>query len=1539
MKEIYNRIRNLLPHQRELFLAALKQLGLELPELDNLSSGGSGLSPTMPAENRRYSCTPVQERMYSIWQANPGNTAYNIVNAWKFNQSLDKQVLIQAFDSLIQRHENLRTTFTVENGELRQVIHDPFPAPVSYRSAKDEEEARGIIAGEIKSFDYDQLPLFTILVIALPGQQEIVAGNFSHIILDGVSLSILLSEFISLCKGSALSSPVFQFRDHSEWQRKYLGSSDLEEAALFWEKRFKGHFPLLQLPVDSYAQPIADLQGEEVFIRLDKELSDKITHLCVRYDCTTFSILLSALYILLGRICQQEEIVVAVPFSGRRLPGSESILGMFVNTVALCANPAGHKQGIAFIKEVSELLSESYNYQDYPFERILERLNVARESGRPLLNVLMNSQDEAFPLEATSIGAMPFPLRRNTTTFDLAFFPSGRDGISLTCSYRSGLFKRSTVDLIIDHFVKLLQLMVERPELNLRDYRVVQPFLKDYNRRSSLPAERFVSVAASWSETAALFPDKIAVICGREQLSYKELDSQVNRLAAVIMEKISDPASGDRPPHIAILSGSHMGMVVCMLAAVRANVVFTPLDPSFPPGRLKYIVEDFNATWVLTEHANRELAKKILSQDQQGLIYLDETGKGEGRAYPVTAPEQAAFVLYTSGSSGVPKGVMHRHGSLSFYIASCISSLKIQPTDRLALLTTYAHAVGILDIFSTLTAGGSLYIYPFRDDFKRMPEWLESDQITIYHSVPTIFRQLLAISPANALYGSVRLVILGGEEVRSSDLSLFREHFSPEAEFVNFFGATEVMVVSFHFMSREERAERSSIPIAPAVDGVEIELTDDQGVPVGIFGIGELCFRSRYLSSGYCNLPERTAMSFTLSPMPGTDPSFFKSGDLGRLLPNGCIEYLGRKDRQVKLRGLRIDLSEIEVQLLKFAQVRMAVVDVIRNEKNNAEYLHAFYVSDEPIADKEFRDQLGSMVPSYMVPARFRWLTDLPLTQNGKVDRKELSKYGAMEAISRLPENEMEQLMSGLFHGVLALSEDRVVDIQENFFSLGGHSLKASLLCAQIRTLFNVEISVADVFENPTIRMLTEKVRQTSGGGFPGITRVGRKDHYPLSSAQKRIYFVHHLNEAVTTYNLPSFFSIKGSLHTERLRGAFAELIKRHESLRTSFVKIGSEPFQLIHDDVPFIIEDYSLSNPDDPAEWLSLMNAFIRPFELAKAPLLRVGLVNVSAEEHFLLTDLHHIIADGTSSEIMVDDIAALYAGEPLLPLDIQYKDYAFWHNELMENGSFRRQEKYWTERFTVHPPRLNLAASAVRPAEFTYRGNQFEFVIGKADTGRIKELCLRCGTTPYMAHLAILHILLYKYTGEATIVTGSTSFGRNIAGVERIIGLFVNALVIKNTIDGNDSFLSFMAAVRDTCISAYQHQDYPFDDLVSKIKLRRENSRNPLFDVCISFQNYQKSYGSIDGVDIQRITHHNGTTKFDLLFLIRELEDETVISIEYYTALFDNEYIGRMARGYRKIIDQVLGNPAITLNEVQLVDHFDLKDNFFPEVEFNLL
>jgi hypothetical protein len=544
-----------------------------------------------------------------------------------------------------------------------------------------------------------------------------------------------------------------------------------------------------------------------------------------------------------------------------------------------------------------------------------------------------------------------------------------------------------------------------------------------------------------------------------------------------------------------------------------------------------------------------------------------------------------------------------------------------------------------------------------------------------------------------------------------------------------------------------------------------------------------------------------------------------------------------------------------------------------------------------------------------------------------------------MEAISRLPENEMEQLMSGLFHGVLALSEDRVVDIQENFFSLGGHSLKASLLCAQIRTLFNVEISVADVFENPTIRMLTEKVRQTSGGGFPGITRVGRKDHYPLSSAQKRIYFVHHLNEAVTTYNLPSFFSIKGSLHTERLRGAFAELIKRHESLRTSFVKIGSEPFQLIHDDVPFIIEDYSLSNPDDPAEWLSLMNAFIRPFELAKAPLLRVGLVNVSAEEHFLLTDLHHIIADGTSSEIMVDDIAALYAGEPLLPLDIQYKDYAFWHNELMENGSFRRQEKYWTERFTVHPPRLNLAASAVRPAEFTYRGNQFEFVIGKADTGRIKELCLRCGTTPYMAHLAILHILLYKYTGEATIVTGSTSFGRNIAGVERIIGLFVNALVIKNTIDGNDSFLSFMAAVRDTCISAYQHQDYPFDDLVSKIKLRRENSRNPLFDVCISFQNYQKSYGSIDGVDIQRITHHNGTTKFDLLFLIRELEDETVISIEYYTALFDNEYIGRMARGYRKIIDQVLGNPAITLNEVQLVDHFDLKDNFFPEVEFNLL
>jgi amino acid adenylation domain-containing protein len=1554
MKDLFNRINNLSPDKRDLFFETLKKAGIDIPKMDQaLLQPAAGVSRPLPAD-RETPATAVQKRMYSISQAYPQSTAYNITNAWKISGLPERPVLEDIFYRLIERHEALRTSFRMKDEELMQVLHDPYPAPIRYKHVAGEEELRQAIADAIHPFECERLPLFTIVVISLPEDEQILLYNFSHIIADGISLNILLREFVQMLRGESLSEPVLQPRDIHRWQSGSWSGGLMREAEAFWMDQFQGKFSVLQLPVDFHEYKHDDFCGEEIGFGLDAGLSDMIRNVSARYDCSVFSVLLSAMSILLGRITQQQEVTIAVPFAGRRGQESANVVGMFVNTVALCTRPLPEKSAGALIRELSAVLLQAQTYQDYPFEELLGRLDMESNDGSPALRVLINSQNANAATSLSGLAATPFPVSRQTTTFDLAFFPSEGQTIKFTCSYRKRLFRRETIELIINAYQELLSLMVRDPDLMLREYRILIPSWESGNRlgmtektgKDDLPVPRTIlSLTAAFDKMVAAFPFKPAMVHGQEFITYAELDRRACELAWQLRERMKDLADNGRMAHVALLFDQGIGMVTGILAALKGGFPFVPLDPSFPFDRLRYMVEDFGVSVIVTDIRNGSLSGELLEGQP---VIVREDGRQEKRVLADPPADAIAFVLYTSGSSGVPKGVLQTHRAVAFYIDTCINELKIQSDDRLAFFSSYSHAVGILDILSVLLSGASLYIYALREEFQQIPGWLVRDRISIYHSVPTVFRQLLSDDSSLTRYPGIRLIILGGEEVRISDFELFCRFFGDgDSQFVNFFGATEVMVVSFHFLSKGSRQERSTIPIAPPVEGVRIQMRDAQGYDTGVFSTGEMVYVTEFMTRGYCNLQLTTHEAFSRWPGSVAGRADFASGDLGRLLPDGNIEYLGRKDLQVKLRGLRIDLSEIEVCLLKYPGVKAAVAEVLRYRDHDGEYLHVFYVAGIVLSQQELTAHLARLLPAYMVPTRLTRLESMPLTSTGKTDRKMLAVAAAGDAVVSLPRGRREMVLAILFRKVLKMPAGKEIDIDDNFFSLGGHSLRASLLISLIQKELGVHVNIQDIFAFPNVRTLAAKIGITGNKVFSGITGdkafsgiapVERRNYYSLSSAQKRIYINHYLNETGIGYNLPVFFVINGSLETERLEKAVAQLIRRHESLRTCFIRIKNEPFQMVLDEVSFSVEYHDLSPAGNETELARVINSFTRSFDLSRAPLMRIGVISLSATHHILLTDVHHIIADGTSTEIMIGDVATFYSGEVPAPLSLQYKDYAFWHNQRVREGKLREQEIFWLERFSgkVHP--LTIPTGRQRPAVFTGEGGRYECRLGIQRNEMSASLCRMAGCTPFMLHLAVLNVLLFKFSGEKDILIGSPSFGRNIPDVDNIIGLFVNPLVFRNTVDEKNSFSRWLDDVRNNCIEVYDNQDYPFDDLVKKLDLRRDVSRNPLFDVCMAFQNYNTASGRIEGLGFEPLRYHNGTAKFDLLFTLYEIEMDTLLTVEYYSAVFDQDFIVRMTECYLSILQQVALRPDITIKEIRLTDRHYEEDPFFPEMDFQI-
>ncbi|VBB05120.1 phosphopantetheine attachment site [Lucifera butyrica] len=1478
------------------------------------------------AEQEYYPVSPAQMRMFILNQFEAQDTVYNMPAAFMVEGRLDRNRFEQAVKELMARHESLRTSFALIDGEPMQTVHPEIDFSLGFlRTVR--ENIPDLIKNFVQPFDLGQAPLFRVTLAEAGPTSYIVLFDMHHIIADGVSMGILVKELAALYEGRELPALRIQYKDFSVWQKQLLASERLKQQEAYWLQTLSGELPVLNLPGDYPRPAVRSFEGDRFEMILDEEVTAGLNKLAAQSGTTLYMVLLAAYNVLLARYSGQEDIIVGTPIAGRPHADLENVIGMFVNTLALRNFPAGTKSFRDFLQEVKENALAAYEHQDYQFEELVDKLGTARTLNRnPLFDTMFTLQNvDIAPLSLGGLQFVPYELKNNTAKFDLTCQAVEQDRqLIITLEYYCKLFSRDMVERLAKHFSRILHCIAAQPQIELGAIELLsaaerQQILVDFNRtQAAYPQNR--TVVSLFEEQAAKAPENTAAALDLERLSYQELNGKANQLARQLRQK------GIKANHVVgILAERSPAMLVGLLGILKAGGAYLPIDPEYPADRVGYMLADSGATVLLTQ---RHLAGKAASF-AGATVDLDDSQLYNGdrtNLYLKQKPDDLVYVIYTSGSTGKPKGVEIEHASLVNLVTWHQRTYNIRATDRATLLAGPAFDAAVWEIWPYLTAGAGLYIpnQETRASLRGLIRWLRETGITASFMPTPLAEALLGEEwPADA---PLQALLTGGDQLHR------RPPRNLPFDLVNHYGPTESTVVATCAKVDPAGASDMLPSIGRPIDNTRIYIVgqNNQLQPVGV--AGELCIGGDGLARGYLNRPELTAEKFTANPfIPGE--RMYRTGDLARWLPDGSLEYLGRLDQQVKIRGFRVELGEIEAELVKHPAVKETVV-LAKDDGAGGKYLCAYILTSREVAVAELREHLSRVLPGYMVPAAFVELAAIPLTPNGKIDRNALPEpeagiHTGTEYVA--PANETEERMARLWQEVLGVER---VGMKDNFFELGGHSLKTITLAARIHKEFGVEVALTDLFKAPTIQELVRNMAGAAATDYGAIEAAPKQEYYPVSSAQKRMFILSQLENNDTAYNMSAALQVEGPLDERRFDAAWQKLMQRHETLRTSFEFAGGEPVQRVHPAVEFIIERLQGAENELP----EIMQAFVHPFDLSQAPLLRVGLLKLDKDRHVLFFDMHHIISDGVSMGILIKELAGLYEEKELPALKIQYKDFALWQNRQFRGEILKKQEAYWLQAFAGELPELNLPADYPRPAVRSFAGDRVTLTLGGELTAELNKLAGQTGTTLYMVLLAAYNVLLAKHSGQEELIVGTPIAGRPHADLENLIGVFVNTLALRNYPAGNKTFQAFLQEVKNQALAAYEHQDYPFEELVEKLNLARELNRNPLFDTMFALQNIDMAPLAMGDLQFAPCELANKTAKFDLTLYAAAADNGLELMLEYYTELFTAQTAMRLLEDYCKILAAVTQNKDILIKTIALEKQPNKRKRIQSDWNFNL-
>ncbi|MBL4965178.1 non-ribosomal peptide synthetase [Bacillus halotolerans] len=1485
--------------------------------------------PMKAAEKKAYYPTSsAQQRVYFLHQIEPDQLAQNMFGQISIIGQYDEQALISSLQQVMQRHEAFRTYFDIIDGEIVQKLENEVDFNVHVRTmSRDEFDTYA--DRFVKPFRLEQAPLVRAELIKIDNEQAELLIDMHHIISDGYSINILTNELLALYHRKPLPDIEFEYKDFTEWQNQWLNEDAMKQQETYWLEQFEDEIPVLQLPTDGSKAAERSSEGQRVTCSLQPDVIRSLQDLAKKTETTLYTVLLAAYKVLLHKYTGQEDMVVGTPASGRNHPDIENIIGIFIQTVGIRTKPRANRTFTDYLEEVKRQTLNAFENQDYPFDKLVEKLKVQRETtGKSLFNTMFVFQNIEF--HEIRHNECTFKVRERNpgvSLYDLMLtVEDAGQQIELHFDFKPGQFEKDTIEQITRHYTSILNSLAKQPEMMLSSIPMLsetelQQLLTEFNdTKTPYPHNEMVS---RWFEVQAdQRPDHDAVIFGNERYTYRQLNERANQLARTLRTK---GVQADQ--FVAIISPHCIELIVGILAVLKSGGAYVPIDPQYPEDRIQYMLSDSRTEIVLTQ-------RRLLDQlpyDGDVVLLDAENSYHEDRSNLdlFSNTHDLAYMIYTSGSTGNPKGVLIEHQGLANYIWWAKEVYVRGEKTNFPLYSSISFDLTVTSIFTPLVTGNTIIIYDGEDKSEVLSAIMRDSRIDIIKLTPAHLHVLKEMNVADGT--AIRKMIVGGENLSTRLAKSVSEQFKGRLDIFNEYGPTETVVGCMIYRYDAKRDKREFVPIGTPAANTDIYVADANKnlVPIGV--IGEMYISGPGVARGYWNRPDLTAEKFVENPyIPGA--KMYKSGDLAKRLRDGNLVYVGRIDEQVKIRGHRIELGEIEAALHNVEAVQKAAVTV-REEEDGLKQLCAYYVSEKSIPAAQLREQLSLELPNYMVPSYFVRLEHMPLTSNGKINRKvlpapEASLQQTAEYVP--PGNEVESKLTDLWKEVLGISH---AGIKHNFFDLGGNSIRAAALAARIHKELDVNLSLKDIFKFPTIEQLADKALHMEKNRYAPIPAAKEMPYYPVSSAQRRMYLLSHAEGGELTYNMTGAMSVEGTVDPARLNAAFQKLIERHEALRTSFELYEGEPAQRIHQTVEFTIEQIQASEEEAEARVLD----FIQSFDLAKPPLMRAGLIELEPSRHVLVVDMHHIISDGVSVNILMKDLSRLYEGYELDPLPVQYKDYAVWQQSDIQKRSIKSQEAYWVDQFRDDIPVLDMPADYERPAIRDYEGESFEFVIPEHLKQRLRQMEENTGATLYMILLAAYTVLLSKYSGQEDIVVGTPSAGRTHLDVEAVVGMFVNTLVIRNHPAGRKTFDAYLNEVKENMLNAYKNQDYPLEELIQDLQLSKDPSRNPLFDTMFVLQNLDHAELTFDSLELKPYQFHHPVAKFDLTLSIQADQDNYHGLFEYSKKLFKKSRIEALSNDYLHILSVILEQPSILIEQIELSGSNEEEENMLDSIQLN--
>jgi amino acid adenylation domain-containing protein len=1495
-----------------------------------------------------YPLSPMQQGMLFHSLLAPESGMYFEQTRWTLHGSLEIGAFREAWVRVMQRHPSLRTAFLWEGvDEPLQIVFKQVNLPLQ------AEDWRGVPAQEMddrleeyvrhdreRGFALSEPPLLRLALLQTGEEEFQFVLSFQHLLLDGWSLPVLVGEILSLYEGLRTGAdtrlpPARPYREYISWIR----GQDMAEAERYWKDLLEGFSaPTPLLGVNGLQQ-----EPHREDYRILKDLLSSETSLALRNlareQVTLNTIVQGAWSFLLGRYGGVDDVLFGATVSGRPpdLPGAETIVGLCINTLPVRVRVPSATSVISWLRDIQSRQGESRLFEYVPLVDIHGWSDIPNSI--PMFESILvfeNYPRESIPKKDASHIRIEQRNAFARTNYPVTVVVSPGDVIGLELAYDSRSIDGRLAEGLLRHFRNVLEQFAADPNKTVAEVSLLTPeeehlVVHDWNATAApFPSDRCVHelIAAQAVQT----PDEPAVLAGETSLTYAELNRKANQVAHHLMSR-----GVSCETRVGVCIERSPEMIVALIGVLKSGAAYLPLDPDTPPQRMEYMLTDSHADILVTQ----DLLRDRFHDSGATIICIDTdwhtiSGENDQDPVPVAVGENAAYVIYTSGSTGRPKGVAVPHRGLVNHAVFTVKALGLSVGERVMQFLSISFDAAAEEVYPTLISGGALVLLdePYRMSGRELLTHAEESGVSVLHLPVAYWHQM--VSDLDASGGKaprcLKTLVVGGESPSPEKLQRWVDLTEGRVAFINAYGPTETTVAATMYKvedpARLVEEGISGIPIGKPIPNVQVYLLDSDFRPVPVGAVGNLFIGGVGVARGYLDRPDATAEKFVPHPLgdvPGT--RLYDTGDLARYLPDGNIEFLGRRDNQVKVRGFRIELGEIESKLHEHPDVAEAAVVVHDGEPGERQLVA--YVTPRPDSTLEptgLREFLRSELPDYMIPGAILVLKEFPLTSTGKLDRRALpapeESVREEEDVRGVLRTPTEEMLADIWKSILGV---RRVHSSDNFFDLGGHSLRATQMLSRINDIFAVDLPLRTVFDSPSLSALARAIDSVrlgvNEGSAPSLEPVSRDQDLPLSFAQQRLWFIDQFSPGGSFYNIASAYRLTGSLSVPVLENTLNEIVRRHEVLRTHFRAIGGKPVQVIRPFEPMrlSIQDLTGSGEEEREQSLTtlLREEASQPFDLKEGPLFRVTLIRLRNDEHVIAFTVHHIVADGWSMGVLVHEVSLLYHAfhqenvSPLSELPVQYADYAFWQSRWLQGEMLESQLSFWKEALAGIPAVHELPTDFPRPAVQTFRGGRLNTTLSKEVSERVVEVSRAEGVTVFMTLLAAFQTFLHRYSGNPDIVVGSPIAGRKQTDAERLIGFFVNNLTLRTQFLSRDTFRTVLQRVRETALGAYGHQDIPFEKLVEELQPARDLSHSPLFQVMFVLQNVPIEEIELPGLTMRGLESMSTTSNYDLTLQVQESPEGFVVQFEYNADLFTSPTISRMLEHFTTLVAALVRNP----------------------------